>query len=293
MTATVVVSPGRVCGHRYQEATDALPPLSCGCGLFAVGTCRDCGEPKCGVHAVLGDRMSCTHCVAARRNGRREQAIQSYRDIVARLAATRDLIDRRIRCDQLLGHLAMIRSPATGGVADWVPEIRQATEQVRPSEPWDGAAAARWFLAQADARGIDPNATWYPVVERRSLFKSRHEVGPGQPAWLFDGCADLIFTGVPPTEPIPIQDPDADWRPAANPDGSVGLPDAWLLQDGQLLTRGGFHVHHGEINTAGISPPWPAETWILQQPTALHERARTMMGRLLGIKMEFPAVPKP
>ncbi|MEV0719892.1 hypothetical protein [Asanoa sp. NPDC050611] len=168
---TAVVSPGRVCGHRYQEATGAVPPVSCGCGLFAVGTCLDCGEPKCGAHAILGDRMSCTSCVAARRSSKRAGAIQAYRDIVARLAATHDLIDRRIRCDQLLGHLAMVRSP---GVAEpWLTEIREATEKVRPDEPWDSAAAVAWFLAQADARGVGTNATWYPVVARRSLLRSR------------------------------------------------------------------------------------------------------------------------
>ncbi|MEV0719714.1 hypothetical protein, partial [Asanoa sp. NPDC050611] len=108
----------------------------------------------------------------------------------------------------------------------------------------------------------------------------------------FDGCADTVFAGTPVPETLREPDPDAGWRPA-KPDGSPGLPDAWLLPTGQVLTRGGFHVHHGEINTAGISPPWRPESWILEQPTALHERARTMMGRLLGITIDFPVVPRP
>ena len=142
------------------------------------------------------------------------------------------------------------------------------------------------------ARGVAPNASWYAVVERRSMFKLRHEVGPARPAWVFEGCADTHFASAPPADLQP--DPDAaEWRPAAKPAGPVGIPDAWVLPDGQVLTRGGFHVHHGEINTAGISPPWPPGSWVLEQPTALRETARALMGRLLGIRIDFPVVPRP
>ena len=54
------------CGHEYHEGATAST-LQCACGTFAIGHCRDCGEPVCGDHSQLwaGVRLCSTHAAAA------------------------------------------------------------------------------------------------------------------------------------------------------------------------------------------------------------------------------------
>ena len=50
LRGTWIPGPERVvCGHKYQEGVG--PALGqCDCGVFAVATCQQCGEPLCGKH---------------------------------------------------------------------------------------------------------------------------------------------------------------------------------------------------------------------------------------------------
>ena len=90
------------CGHRYQTATgDTAAAGTCSCGVLAIGRCTDCGQPACGIHAVLGDRMTCRPCVDRQAVRRREAQTDAYRAYPERLATNDDLFEREILCSAL------------------------------------------------------------------------------------------------------------------------------------------------------------------------------------------------
>lgn len=54
------VAEERACGHDYQDGPPTDTTLSCDCGYFAVGRCKECARPVCGVHSALrSDRLLC------------------------------------------------------------------------------------------------------------------------------------------------------------------------------------------------------------------------------------------
>jgi hypothetical protein len=63
----ITITRERVCGHNYQDGPPTDTSLSCDCGYFAIGRCKECARPVCGVHStLLADRLLCQdHLLAA------------------------------------------------------------------------------------------------------------------------------------------------------------------------------------------------------------------------------------
>jgi hypothetical protein len=107
------------CGMRYQEGQQATTVECVLCGLFAVGRCRTCSDPVCGVHAQAGPAgVECSTC----HGRRRDQAATT-----ARLEAAAEAEATQRREDELpireylrsLGFEAECRRPATGADVAW------------------------------------------------------------------------------------------------------------------------------------------------------------------------------
>src|SRR3954468_11415030 len=75
----------RVCGTEYQDTAGvpgagALP--QCPCGMFAIGSCQECGQYSCGKHSsLIGGRLLCAPHVqaAARARAAEQQAAEKAR----------------------------------------------------------------------------------------------------------------------------------------------------------------------------------------------------------------------
>jgi hypothetical protein len=68
-----------VCGHRYRQGSGSPPDAPvCPCGQFAIGSCAECGTPRCGDHGLLsGSRFRCRSHLAAEETLRRKRATAS------------------------------------------------------------------------------------------------------------------------------------------------------------------------------------------------------------------------
>lgn len=92
-----------VCGHRYQAGAMTSP--LCFCGVFSVGTCRQCGQALCGDHGTqAGGSFVCVqHVVEARQRAldenaaRNATATRERRELERRMAQERaELIAREL-----------------------------------------------------------------------------------------------------------------------------------------------------------------------------------------------------
>ena len=61
-----------LCGHQFQVAVAAAVD-HCGCGRQAIGRCRDCDSPLCGIHGTTRGDLLCANCAAARVDAERQR----------------------------------------------------------------------------------------------------------------------------------------------------------------------------------------------------------------------------
>jgi hypothetical protein len=80
----------RPCNTEYhvEPAQPGTPLASCGCGLFAIGHCTDCGAAVCGKHAVQGDKVVCVRCFEVARPAREaDEQARKRADYIGGLSA--------------------------------------------------------------------------------------------------------------------------------------------------------------------------------------------------------------
>ena len=127
----VTVTRERVCGNDYQDGPPTDTSLSCECGYFAVGRCKECARPICGVHStLLADRLLCQHhllvaeaaaaqaaALSARVEAQRTAQEAADREELERAAATMRETTRicvRLTCTRKGQRVTALRCPECG-----------------------------------------------------------------------------------------------------------------------------------------------------------------------------------
>lgn len=174
----------RVCGHRYQTVTGSSAGVlpQCSCGMFAVGTCYDCGKPLCGDHNVGTGTVLCHACRSVRRERRaaedvtaqkkfatdRATALEKLRTSQARLVAARTATRERVTFTTTY--------VAPGGVVfprDRKRRRAEASPLVGQFMRWlkIGKRPVTKLVTQCEVAGW-----WIPGIEHQS---STYDIGPG------------------------------------------------------------------------------------------------------------------
>ena len=137
----------RICGHRFQVG--GAPQLAqCSCGMFAVGSCRQCGEARCGTHASLDD-AGVFLC-----NSHLQERAQRRAAKEARAKAERNRRGAEIALEAEQQRQQMLR----------------ARQQALPELPAEGGAMAPQLSAAL--RKLVPDRVQTFVVDRKSLGRS-------------------------------------------------------------------------------------------------------------------------
>lgn len=107
----------RVCGHHFQVNTGQAPVTQCTCGTFAIGTCRACGQARCGVHGSLdgGSNFVCNEHISERE---RRLAVKAFNEAAAKKhRLDENAAEIEARRQQMLsdGHDDLPEFPTRGG----------------------------------------------------------------------------------------------------------------------------------------------------------------------------------
>ncbi len=143
----------RTCGHHFQVGTGQPAAAQCSCGMFAVGTCHQCGEPRCGQHGSLagGVKFLCNSHI---QNANHRRNLKEYQ---------RDA-ERKRQAEQVAREAEEQRRQMVAAQQKALPEL--------PAE--GGASAAQLSAGLAE---LVPDRARSFVVERRSLGRSRRVRG--------------------------------------------------------------------------------------------------------------------
>lgn len=246
----------------------------CSCGTFAVGLCRDCGDPVCGDHSLMaGGQRVCLQCAQVRqdRQVREERAadrsgVDAVIDTIRRMP---DPVERLLRVTWFLDKY----------------EGREDTwESACPEYPrggWDSAAVGRWFAAKADALGVGPTASLKTYVARPAaqltllLGMAGYNPGPDIPCWSFRN--------------------GSTWTRAVTPDSRMSdsstepyMVTEWahVLRDGRVVTYAGPPLKP----RGGPRPRMDVAGLETLRPSGLNEHALVLMAALLGMTDERPGL---
>ena len=145
----------RTCGYRFQVGTAASAGAQCWCSMYAVGTCRTCGQALCGQHGSqdAGGSFLCNHHI--QEDARRRAAAQAREDA-----------EKRQRREEIARHAEQQRQ-----------EMLEARRQALPEFPVEGGAMAAEL--SAGLRTLVPDRARTFVVERRSLGRTMKVRGWG------------------------------------------------------------------------------------------------------------------
>jgi hypothetical protein len=168
----------QMCGNRYKTGAAAVGAPQCACGMYAVGACRDCGEPLCGRHVnTRNDTVLCAdhanavdRARAQEKANRKDQQLQALHaweaDAVEALLAVPDRVERFLRAVVEIEHA---RTPDLNALLKGQPSNR---------------AIADWLIAHAA-----PPLTNVLIYEQ-GLFGSKQRRYPG---WTFSGGSVAIY----------------------------------------------------------------------------------------------------
>jgi hypothetical protein len=147
-----------LCGHEYQEGATAST-WQCACGTFAIGRCRECGDPVCGDHSQLwADVRLCSPHAAAAAAERAAQAREREATAQAEEARRRERI-----------------------TAEW---LAGAHEVLAGLDPTAQLICVVGSFAGVTSRGAKefPAADWDAI---RRLLPERFENAPAKPGSYF------------------------------------------------------------------------------------------------------------
>jgi hypothetical protein len=259
------------CGRRYQVGSAEGAPI-CSCGTFAVGLCKDCADPVCGDHSLMGgNQRLCTICTEARKSRQAEEERERERAAVkAALEAIREKPDPVERLVRIAWFLNNFEAPGDA----WslaCPEY--------PRGQWDSAAVGLWFAATANGLGVQPARMLPTYIPRPAaqlfllLGMPGYDPGPDIPCWSFDEGAAVA--------------PDTTRSGTSSGPYQVTEP-ACVLYDGRVVTYhspGGIPRygpwHRPRVDTAGREK---------LRPAGLNEHALIQMAKLLGMTDQRPGL---
>lgn len=186
------------CGYAYQERDGRMASAQlCRCGMFAIGSCSQCGTFTCGVHGRLaGERFLCSEHAAAAEHARQEQQRSEAR---AQAAAVRSAAEAA-RPKSVLDHIQVISAAADARQAGRASsaqraaaETRQRAQQLLP----ELVALIHEVLAMPGAKSVT-----YEVAGERRHHKWGTAHAP-DPSGLGTHVADKVTAGPKYAKPYP------------------------------------------------------------------------------------------
>lgn len=161
----------------------------CRCGVFAIGSCKQCSTDVCGLHgSVVGDRLLCSWCEQKRVAAAQARAAALARESAERSEAFRNARVQAIRTiadpvERLLAAMSTLPPPRLLGVtgfgsgvatleAGWERQIQYlCPECIGPegSPAYESAEVVRWFADRAIKARLE-SVSFAPLIERRTLF---------------------------------------------------------------------------------------------------------------------------
>lgn len=185
------------CGFQYHDASSHQAGSSgdvpsCGCGTFAIGSCKECGKPVCGDHSALraGSMLRvCSWCEETRFAAELEaratleveaKAARLEREHAHELSRRQHFSALRMKHGDAVSHLVLNALELNPRVEVLPPLVyREPHQQVgTPSGvEFDGTGVehpsseiARWWVAEAMAAQLNP---WWTEVETVAVGRLR------------------------------------------------------------------------------------------------------------------------